>query len=199
MRKIAPAVIAALAVVAASTVAAAQTADTAKKPAPPATQMPDKPTPPPELLAAAKAMKGTLTCKGDMMGPDGNSAYKTKLTFKSKLDLGNMWIKTDAAEAKSKATKYPFKFTAYTTYGADGKWHRYMVDNWGGIGVGVSSGPDAAGKQTWELDMNGMMGPSKFRDHMEPGEKKKTIHSWGEMSADGGKTWVKVYDTICTK
>jgi hypothetical protein len=160
--------------------------------------MPEKPTPPPELLAMAKAVKGTWSCKGEMTGAQG--AYKTKFTVKNKLDLGNMWIKSDMTQAKSKAAKYPFKFTGFTTYSAgEAKWHRVMVDNWGSIGKGWSTGPDATGKTTWEMEMTGSMGSSKFRDYEEPGPKKKQMHMWGEMSMDGGGTWVKVYDATCTK
>jgi hypothetical protein len=161
--------------------------------------MPEKPTPPPELLALAKAQKGNWSCKGEMMKADG-STYKAKMKVANKLDLGSMWIKSDVTEAKSKSTKYPFKFTSYTTFNAtESKWYRYMVDNWGGVGRGWSTGPDAAGKTTWEMEMTGSMGTSKFRDYEEPGAKKKQIHMWGEMSPDGGKSWVKVYDTTCTK
>jgi len=168
------------------------------------TAMPTKPTVPTQLTAQAKKIKGTWTCKGDMMGPDGNPAYKTTFTVKNKLDLDSMYIRTDMAEAKSKAAKYPFKFTSYTTYlEKDSKWHRFMMDNWGGWAVGTSTGPDATNNVVWEMEMNGMMGTSKFRDHEDAPTDPKLVkrgakHMWGEMTTDG-KTWVKVYDTNCMK
>jgi hypothetical protein len=176
----------------------------APAPAPTEGAMPTKPTIPTQLTDAAKKQKGTWTCKGDMMGPDGNPAYKTTFTVKAKLDLDNMFIRADMAEKKSKSAKYPFKFTSYTTYtDKDAKWHRFMVDNWGGWATGWSTGPDATGKTVWEMDMSGPMGTSKFRDHEEPAADPKVakrggMHMWGEMSMDG-KTWVKVYDSTCTK
>src|SRR4051794_28397373 len=49
------------------------------------------PDPAPELLAAAKMMKGTFSCKGTMsMGADQMAA---KGTIKWALDLDKMWIK----------------------------------------------------------------------------------------------------------
>jgi hypothetical protein len=171
---------------------------------PPEGAMPEKPVIPTQLKDAAKKMKGTWTCKGEMMGPDGNPAYKTTFTVKAKLDLDNMFLRADMAEKKSKAAKYPFKFTSYTTFTEkDAKWHRFMVDNWGGWATGWSTGPDATGNTVWEMDMSGPMGTSKFRDHEEVAAdpkvaKKGGMHMWGEMSMDG-KTWVKVYDSTCTK
>jgi hypothetical protein len=166
--------------------------------------MPEKPTIPTQLTDMAKKMKGTWICKGDMMGPDGNPAYKTQFTIKAKLDLDNMFIRADMVEKKSKSAKYPFKFTSFLTYTEkDQKWHRFMVDNWGGWATGWSTGPDATGKAVFELDMSGPMGTSKFRDYHEPAAdpklaKRGAMHMWGEMSMDG-KTWVKVYDSTCTK
>lgn len=178
---------------------------TAAKPAPSkeaaAPGMPEKPTIPTALVDATKTQRGTWRCTGAMMGPDGNEAYKTKMTGKVKADLDNMWLRTEFAETKSKAAKYPFKFHSYTTFSdKDQKWKRVMVDNWGGVAQGWSTGPDATGKVTWEMDMASDMGTAKFRDYEEPvAGKKREVHMWGEMSPDKGKTWMKVYDITCKK
>lgn len=165
--------------------------------------MPTKPTIPQQVTDLAKANRGTWRCTGDMMGPDGNPAYKMKATITNTVDatLGKMFIKTTFKETKQKAVKYPFGFTAYSTFNtADNKWHQVMVDNWGGIGRGTSTGADANGKVTWEMDVTSSMGSGKMREYEEPATigKKKGVHMWGEMSMDG-KTWMKVYDMNCTK
>jgi len=131
--------------------------------------------------------------------PDG-SGRMTKFTIKVNADLDKFWIKSDFAEAKAKGTKYPFKFTAYKTYSAaDSKWHQVMVDNWGTTTFGWSTGPDAAGKTVWEMEMTMAGQTVKFRDYEEPvAGKKRTTHSWGEMS-ENGKEWKKVYDATCSK
>ena len=162
------------------------------------------PKPDAQLVALTKTMKGTWTCTGDMMGPDGNPAYKTKATSKVKTDLDGLWIRTDYVETKSKAVKVPYKFTSYATYDAkNAKWYRVMVDNWGMYGSGWSTGADAAGAIVWDLTMKSPMGDSKFRDHDEPATdpkaKKGSRHMWGEMSMDNGKTYTKVYDVTCKK
>ena len=171
------------------------------KPAEPApkAEAPAMPDPPAEMVAAAKAMRGTWRCTGEMFdNPDG-TGRKTKFTVKVAVDLDKFWLRANFAEAKQKGLKYPFKFTSYKTYSAaDSKWHQVMVDNWGGISTGWSTGPDAAGKTTWELDMSMMGQTVKFRDYEEPGAKKRQIHMWGEMT-ENGKEWKKVYDSTCTK
>lgn len=170
----------------------------APPPEPPA--MPEKPTPPPELLAFGKSMKGTWSCKAEMFDPMQQTSYKTTITMKVALDLGSMWIKTDMTEAKSKGTKYPFAFHAYTTYDAMAKsWKQVMIDNWGITSTGTSAGPDADGKVVFEMDMDMMGTPVKFRDNHEPGAKKGTVHMWGEMQMPGGTGWVKAYDAVCKK
>ncbi len=169
-----------------------------KAPEPAPVAMPAAPTPAPELLAAAKAMKGTWSCKGDMFKPDGTS-YKSKATMKQKLALDKMWIQGDFAESKTKASPKPMKFTSFRTYDAAGKkWLNVMLDNWGGIGKGWSTGPDAAGKTTFETEASMMGQTYKGRDYEEKGPKKNSLHVWGEYSMDG-KTYNKAYDMICTK
>lgn len=172
----------------------------APEPAPaPAPAPPAQPDPPAEMAAAIKAMRGTWKCSGDMSRDDGTT-YKSKFTVRVAADLDKFWIRADFAQAKSKDAPYPYKFTAYKTYStADSKWHQVMVDNWGGISTGWSTGPDAAAKIVWEMDTTMMGKAVKFRDYEEPGAKKGTIHMWGEITDDGGKSWNKVYDTICRK
>lgn len=172
------------------------------KPAePPKQEMPAQPDPPPELAAAAKAMKGTWRCTAEMFDnmEDPTVGRKTKFTVKNTVDLDKFWIRSDFAEAKAKGLKYPFKFTSYKTYSAaDKKWHQVMIDNWGSVSTGWSTGPDASGKTVWELEMTMMGTTSKFRDYEEPGAKKGELHWWGEMT-ENGKDWKKVYDATCKK
>lgn len=170
-----------------------------KEPVADPAQMPAQPTPPPELLAAAKASKGTWYCKGDEFGPDG-VAVKAKATMKNVLDLDKMWIKGTLSMPKKKGQKRGMKFTSYKTYSPmEKKWHTVAVDNMGGWSKGWSTGPDAAGKVTWEIEGNMMGMTVKARDYEEPGAKKNQMHFWGEWSQDGGKNYVKAYDVICTK
>jgi hypothetical protein len=167
----------------------------------PAPAPPAQPDPPAEMAAAIKAMRGTWRCTGEMFDNMENPTVgrKTKFTIKVTADLDKFWLKADFVEAKAKGLKYPFKFTSYKTYSAaDSKWHQVMVDNWGSISTGWSTGPDAAGKTVWELDMSMMGQTVKFRDYEEPGTKKRSIHMWGEMT-ENGKEWKKVYDSTCTK
>jgi hypothetical protein len=162
---------------------------------------PAQPDPAPEVLAAIKAQRGTWRCTGEMFDDPVNPSVgrKTKFTIKVNADLDKFWVKSDFAEAKTKLRKYPFKFTMYKTYSAvDSKWHSVMVDNWGGTATGWSTGPDAAGKTVWEMDMTMMGQTVKFRDYEEPGAKKRQVHMWGEMSMDG-KEWKKSYDSTCKK
>jgi len=42
------------------------------------------------------------------------------------------------------------------------------------------------------------MGEGMFRDH-EDVSNPKEFKSWGEMSMDKGKTWMKVYEQSCKK
>lgn len=165
----------------------------------PAAQMPPTPTPAPELLAAAKAAKGTWFCAGEEFGPDG-TAMKAKATMKMALDLDKMWIKGTLTMPKKKGQKRGAKFTSYRTYSAmEKKWHTVSVDNSGGWSKGWSTGPDAAGKVTWEIEGNMAGMAFKARDYEEPGAKKNQMHFWGEWSSDGGKTYNKAYDVICKK
>jgi hypothetical protein len=168
-------------------------------PADPAAGMPAQPTPPPELLAAAKASKGTWFCTGEGFGPDG-TAMKMKATMKMALDLDKMWIKGTLSMPKQKGQKRGMKFTSYRTYSAmEKKWHQVAVDNEGGWSKGWSTGPDAAGKVTWEVEGNMAGMAVKMRDYEEPGAKKGQMHFWGEWMNPETKQYVKAYDVTCKK
>jgi hypothetical protein len=173
-----------------------------KEPAPaptPTTDAMPPPKPAPELVAAVKAQKGTWFCTGQEFGPDG-VAMKTKATMRNTVDLDKMWIKSALTIPKKKGQKRATKYTSYKTFDAvTKKWSSVSVDNSGGWSKAWSTGPDAAGKTTWEVEGN--MGAMTFkgRDYEEPGAKKGTIHVWGEWSPDGGKNYVKAYDVTCRK
>jgi hypothetical protein len=167
-------------------------------PADPAAQPPPPPAPAPEVVAAAKASKGTWYCTGEEFAPDG-SAMKTKATMRNVVDLDKMWIKGTLTIPKKKGQKRATKMVSYRTYDAtEKKWHMIGIDNGGGWGRGWSTGPDAAGKVTWDVESNMGGQVIKGRDYEEPGVKKNTRRFWGEYAMDG-KTYVKAYDVTCRK
>jgi hypothetical protein len=164
-------------------------APTADKKAPP-----PQPKPAAEIDAMAKLVVGTWRCKGESVNMDGSKAQVTA-TNKAKLDLDKFWI-TDTLEVKG---AMPFKMTMYTTFDpAAKKWRRVAVDNWGSYMVGTSDGMKD-NKMTWNMDTVGAMGSGQFRDHVDTSDAKAGVKMWGEMSADKGKTWNKVYEMTCKK
>jgi len=156
-------------------------------------QMPD---PDPALVAAAKTMKGSWKCTGTMNDDKGNS-MASKGTIKWALDMDKMWLKGSLSVNKMKGQKRGYKAIFYRTY-AGGTWSQLVVGNMGDWAAGTSTGPDADGKVTFDTDahMGGMT--MKEHDFEAPGDKKNTIHIWGEMSMDG-KTFMPGYDMTCKK
>ena len=62
--------------------------------------------------------------------------------------------------------------------------------------VGTSDGMKDM-KMDFVLDATGPMGSAQFKDHVDAGDMKKGVHTWGEVSLDKGKTWLPVYDMVC--
>ncbi|MBP6632747.1 MAG: hypothetical protein KBG28_00620 [Kofleriaceae bacterium] len=162
------------------------------KPTPP--PMPAMPTPAPEIAAAFKAGQGTWKCEGKMFTPAGEMPMKAKMS--TKMDLDKWWIQGTYTETGKKKDAY--KFTSYTTFDATSKkWHRVMVDNMGGYERAESTGPKD-NKVQWDATGWGPMGQTKGR-HYETLTTPKTMTMWGEYSMDGGKNWMKVYESNCKK
>ncbi len=168
------------------------------KPPPPApTTTPamsmEMPKPAPELVEAAKMLKGTWKCSGTVHMPDGASRPSNG-TMKFSVDLDKFWIVNTMTEK----SKTPYKFTAYITYdGAAKKWNQVMVDSMGFYGVATSDGPkDGAVAWTGTSTGMGMSFKSKMVETtVSPKERK--IES--QSSKDGGKTWFTDYEGVCKK
>jgi len=157
------------------------------------------PDPDAALIAAGKAMVGNWKCKGSTFAPDG-TAVTTTATMKYKLELDKFWIRGDLAIAKSKGEKRAMKSTSFRSYSpAEKKWRELSLSNLGGYSIATSDGPDASGKATWDVSTQMMGATYPSKTYEEPGTTKKSRHIWGEVSVDGGKTYVKEFDVTCSK
>lgn len=155
---------------------------------------PAMPKPPAEIAAMVKTLGASWRCTGTGMGPDGQMG-PMKSTVKTKSDLDGWWI-VDTFEGAMGKSK--FKMVAYTTYDAGSKkWRRMFMDNMGGQMIGTSDGLKD-NKIDFNLDSMGPMGSGQFRDHVDLTDPKN-VKMWGEMSADKGKNWMKVYEMTCKK
>lgn len=154
------------------------------------------PKPPQELADMAKSMSGTWKCTGKALGEDMKTMQDMKGTAKPKLAMDGYWLQVSY---EAKMGKMPYRFESFSTVdAASHQWRRVMVDGFGGQSVGTSSGPKD-NKMDWNLESTGPMGVSMFRDHEDWSDLKAGYKTWGEMSMDKGKTWVKVYEQICKK
>jgi hypothetical protein len=155
------------------------------------------PMPSQALTDMAKKMKGSYSCKGTMTNPDGATQTPVTAKIKWSLDLDKMWIRGDMSMPKMKGMKKGYKATFLRTE-SNGTWYHLTYDNMGGWGHSTSSGPDADGKTTFDGEST-MMGQSiKVHDYEQAGEKKNSMHVWGEVSMDGAK-WAPAYDLTCSK
>jgi hypothetical protein len=154
--------------------------------------MPPKPVAAPEIAALAKTASGNWKCKGLMMLPNGSSVPMLS-TMKIKLELDGFWLHGTMVQAG----KGGFKFEAMTTYDTNTKtWHRLQGDNMGSQEVATSEG-FKDGKIVWNATSRNAWGTALARHYEE--NVGKTVKMWGEYSADKGKTWVKAYESTCTK
>ena len=167
----------------------------AKAPAADAKKM-EMPKAPQELADMIKGMQGTWKCSGKVLGEDMKTMTDMTGTAKiAALEMNGFWAHMTY---DAKMGKMPFHFEEYTTYDAASKqWRRVMMENGGGMNMGTSAGAKD-GKIDWELATKGPMGDGMFRDH-EDVSNPKEFKSWGEMSMDKGKTWMKVYEQSCKK
>jgi hypothetical protein len=186
-----------------ATPAADKKAPDAGKPAPADKKAPEAakpapameaPKPPQEVADMAKGMVGTWKCTGQATHMGNTQDFKATMTIK--LDLDKWWIQGAFSGTMGKMTH---KFTSYTGYDATNKkWHRYGVDSMGGAREQTSSGM-TDGKAVWEGNGSMMGQPIKVRDTEELAKDGKSLHSLGEISMDGGKTWNKGHDATCKK
>lgn len=173
----------------------------AAKPAPPAPPpVAAKPATPPgpsqELKDLAKGMGGTWKCTGtaEIMGQMID--VKATITHKADPSLGAFWINTAFVGTAPKLP--PMKSTWYTTYNAtQKKLYRTMMNARGG--VSWAWGTMADKKTTWEGESHWPDGTDVKVRGTDEMTSAKELHSTGEYSKDGGKTWNKDHDATCKK
>ena len=155
--------------------------------------------PAPEVAEAAKAMSGSYKCKGNVMNPDGSS--KPSLgSLKISADMDGYYLLVDLAQQKTKENPTPFKAHMFRTYDPSSKtWSMVMIATAPGAPIVATTTDAMSGPVTW-TSTGAMMG-QKFteKSHEEFDAKSKSLHMWGEYSMDGGKTFLKDYDTTCKK
>ncbi len=153
------------------------------------------PKPAPEIAQRGKLMSGQWTCEGTAATMDGHDARFTG-SLSSRSDLGGFWVHEsfDGSVAGGK-----FEFETYATFDASAnQWRSLMVDNWGGSGVGVSQ-PMKDGKSETVYETVGLAGKLLLKSHLDVSDLKKGARLWGELSTDGGTTWIKNHDMICKR
>jgi hypothetical protein len=165
--------------------------------APPAPPPKARPTPAPELLEAARTMRGTWKCTGTMFDMATMTQKPATATVTWKLDLDSFWLVGTIAVKKSKDFPHPMKGTNYRAYNAATKqWVSVMVDNMGGYGT-ETAGAAANGVMTFEGEST--MGAMKAaaRDKEEIKSAKEMALS-GEMKGPTGQ-WMPMYTMNCKK
>ena len=146
----------------------------------------------------AKTMVGSWKCTGKAaMDPsDMTKMMDTKMTMKMKTDLNGWWI------VGSMDGGPMFKGTMYVTYDPTAKkWVSMMVDSMGGSEMTTSMGMKD-NKMVWEGEgRSSMPGHTsmKVRSTHDMSDAKAGVKMMGEMSMDGGKTWVKGWESTCKK
>ena len=151
---------------------------------------------PQELTDMAKHMAGTWKCTGkaamDPSKPGEMADMKATMKFKS--DLGGWWINGTLDSAM-------FKGQMWITYDPMAKkYYQFMMDSMGGSETRTSTGTKD-GKSVWEGDARSPMpgmGAAKARETDDMTDPK-AVKMTGEYSMDGGKTWVKGWETTCKK
>ena len=151
---------------------------------------------PPELAALAKAMAGTWKCKGQ--GFDASHAKLVDMTATARwsVAVGGSWVHEAFDGVVAGVHHY---YDAYTSFDVGArKWRRVMVQGGGGWSTGEATSATAA-KLDWEMSVHSANGDFPFRDHVDATDPARGIKGWGELSMDGGKTWIKAYDLTCRR
>jgi hypothetical protein len=152
---------------------------------------------PQELTDMAKMMVGNWKCTGKAAMDPAKPTEMTdmKMTMKMKTDLNGWWIVGSMDSAM-------FKGTMYVTYDPTAKkWYSMMMDSMGGSEMTTSMGMKD-NKVVWEGEgrspMPGMTA-MKVRETHDMSDMKAGAKMTGEMSMDGGKTWMKGWESTCKK
>jgi hypothetical protein len=153
--------------------------------------------PPPEM-SKLSWLSGNWTCSGKsfaspMMGP----AHPTEATVSAGPELGGRWMVSHYHEKKTAQNTMPVEADEYWTYdGAEKKWDRLAIDNFGGWSAGDAS--DWQGNSiTWMSE--GMMGGKKFKERATFTKKsdREAVYK-GEMQGADGK-WAPAWESTCHK
>jgi hypothetical protein len=156
---------------------------------------PKPPQPAAELVDAGKAMNGAWKCTGKADVRGTTMDIKATITHKVNANLNKMWIESNFVGTAAKLP--PMKFTMYTTYDeAAKKFRRVSVNGMGGWSTSTGTLTDK--KFSFEGEAQGPMGTYKMR-HNEEMISPKEVRVTGELSRDGGKTWVFDHDATCKK
>lgn len=152
---------------------------------------------PQEVTDMAKTMSGTWKCDGKMVTDMTKPTEMTpsKMTVKFKTDLAGWWIVGNMDSPM-------FKGTMYMTYDPTAKkWYSMMMDSMGGSESTTSAGMKD-NKMVWEGDARSPMpgmAAAKVRETHDMSDMKAGVKMSGEMSMDGGKTWMKGWESTCKK
>jgi hypothetical protein len=151
--------------------------------------------PPPELAELAKAVSGTWRCTGQAADATMKMVNMTA-TLRNKIDLDSWWVH---GSFEARMGKEPFKFESFTTYDPESKkWKRVMVESGSMWSNGESAGLKD-NKVEWTMTSHSSRGDAMFRDHEDVSDPKAGVKMSGELSMDGGKTWMPVYTMACKK
>jgi hypothetical protein len=183
------------------------------------------PKPAAELKELAGSIQGTWKCTGKAT-MDGTQ-IDMKATISNRTDVDGFWIQTNLTATMGKQSYKFTGFTGYNS--GEQKFYRYMVDNMGGSAWDTATGIDHGMADKWGMIWDGEqrldMGPPAPKEK-DPARAQaidqarkagilgtsmtmKTKHTdsfskdglaiKGEMSHDGGKTWVTTYEALCKK
>lgn len=156
------------------------------QPAAPATT-----TPPPELIAAAKAQVGTYRCKGHVViDAEHKRAVSAKLVVG--LDLDGRWLVWRLKQDRSKTAKHPLGYIIYRSFdAAAATWRAVQLDSTGG-----RAELTAADGASWTGNLVSRGTTVGIRDHQELANG--VLHLWGEYELDPG-VFEPGYDVTCRR
>jgi hypothetical protein len=168
-----------------------------RPPAKPAAMAPMPMGPPPEM-SKVSWLTGNWTCSGKTFAsPEMGPAHPTEATVSAGSELGGRWMISHYREKKTAQNTMPVEADEYWTYdGAEKKWDRVAIDNFGGWSSG-----DAKDWQnnaiTWMNE--GMMAGKKFKERATFTKKSdREVFYKGDIQGKDGK-WMPAWETTCHK